>query len=176
MWERNFYRPIRSTCLAKAVISAGLDTLLPQINLCDPKKKPMLSAQLLKTFPLRQPCDETSPVTSSLCLMSTLDALLEVMGQRYREVYNQQAEKQMSEQSDGPALRVCWDEWGNHRTKFNQQGNCTSDGRHNITILSYWEECKESEREPVWGQAPFHLMADHSLTDPAQSARLMSGL
>lgn len=78
----------------------------------------MLSAQLLKTFPLRQPCDETSPVTSSLCLMSTLDALLEVMGQRYREVYNQQAEKQMSEQSDGPALKVCWDEWGNHRTKF----------------------------------------------------------
>lgn len=62
----------------------------------------MLSAQLLKTFPLRQPCDETSPVTSSLCLMSTPDALLEVMGQRYRKVYNQQAEKQMSEQSDGP--------------------------------------------------------------------------
>jgi len=27
---------IRSTCLANAVISAGLSTLLPQINLCDP--------------------------------------------------------------------------------------------------------------------------------------------
>ncbi len=37
--------------------------------------------------------------------MSTPDALLEVMGQRYREVYNQQAEKQMSIQSEGPPIK-----------------------------------------------------------------------
>lgn len=119
----------KETCTALSGLPAWLKQSFPlasphfslkstSVTLLEVRTKPMLSAQLLKTFPLRQPCDETSPVTSSLCLMSTLDALLEVMGQRYREVYNQQAEKQMSEQSDGPALKVCWDEWGNHRTKF----------------------------------------------------------
>lgn len=71
----------------------------------------MLSAHLLKTFPAKKHL----PVTSSLCLMSTPDALLGMLGHRYREVYNQQAEKQMSEQSEGPPIRVCWDKWGNHR-------------------------------------------------------------
>lgn len=41
------------------------------------------------------------PVTSSLSLLSTPDTLLEVMCQRYREVYNQQAEKTY-------VRTVCW--------------------------------------------------------------------
>lgn len=86
----------------KLVISAGLSTLLPQINLCDPfggEDK----AYALSSPAEEIPCNETSPC--SLCLMSTPDALLEVMGQRYREVYNQQAEKQMSIQYEGPPIK-----------------------------------------------------------------------
>lgn len=118
------------------------------VTLLEVRTKPMLSEQLLKTFPLRQPCNETSPVTSSLCLMSTPDALLEVMGQRYRKVYNQQAEKQMSEQSDGPAIRVCWmngETTGQSFARHNQQGNCASDGVTLQFCLAEWNAKKGKE-------------------------------